>query len=66
MSRITWPIYYWKLLNSKNSNDRFFLERELQRQFDWEKLRQQYEITGTLLNLSILNTLQELYPDEAK
>lgn len=66
MSRITWPIYYWKLLNSKNSNDRFFLERELQRQFDWEKLRQQYEITGTLLNLSILNALQELYPDEAK
>ncbi len=66
MSRITWPIYYWKLLNSKNSNDRFFLERELQRRFDWEKLRQQYEITGTLLNLSLLNTLQELYPDEAR
>jgi len=30
------------------------------------KLRQQYEITGTLLNLSILNTLQQLYPDESK
>ncbi len=65
MSRITWPIYYWKLLDGVNVNDRYFLERELKRKFDWEDLRIQYEFTGSLLNLSVLNTLKQLYPSDA-